>query len=82
MTTWSPVLQLPAIPTWPQSRLCRPIWLLWPIMTRLSIFVPSPIRVASNVARSIVQLAPISTSSPTSTRPVWGTLTCLPSTNR
>ena len=55
-------LAAPAMPTWPQSRLWRPIWLLWPIITRLSILVPSPIRVVSNVARSIVQLAPISTS--------------------
>jgi hypothetical protein len=32
--------------------------------------VPSPIRVVSNVARSMVQFEPISTSSPISTRPV------------
>ena len=28
------------MPTWLTSRLCRPIWQLWPISTRLSILVP------------------------------------------
>ena len=31
------------MPTCEQMRLCRPIWQLWAICTRLSIFVPSPI---------------------------------------
>ncbi len=51
-----------------------------PIWTRLSIFVPSPMTVSPRVARSIVALAPISTSSPTRTIPTWGTFRCaLPS---
>ena len=40
-----PVVVLPAIPTCEQMMLCFPIRQLWAIMTRLSIFVPSPITV-------------------------------------
>ena len=52
----------------------RPITTLWAICTRLSILVPSPITVSREAPRSIVVLAPISTSSWTITRPTCGTL--------
>ena len=42
--------------------------------TRLSSFTPSPITVASSAPRSTVVLAPISTSLPISSRPIWGNL--------
>ena len=45
----------------------------------LSIFVPESTRVAWKVPRSMVVQAPISTSSPISTEPSCGTLTCRPS---
>ena len=70
------------MPTWLTNRLCRPIWQLWPICTRLSILVPAPMRVGWNVPRSMVVPAPISTSSPISTQPNCGTLTCRPSCKR
>ena len=47
---------------------------LCPICTRLSIFVPGPITVSSTLPRSMVVLAPISTSSPMRQRPTWGIL--------
>ena len=50
------------MPTWLTNRLCLPIWQLWPICTRLSILVPSPMRVAWKVLRSMVVQAPISAS--------------------
>ena len=40
-----PVVVLPAIPTWAQSMLCRPIRQLWAIWQRLSILAPRPMRV-------------------------------------
>ena len=54
---------------------CRPIVQLWPICTRLSILVPSPITVSPLPPRSIAVLAPISTLSWMMTRPSCGTLT-------
>ena len=58
-----------------QMMQCRPIVQLWPICTRLSILVPSPITVSPLPPRSIVVLAPISTLSWMMTRPSCGTLT-------
>src|SRR5579875_3532844 len=57
----------------PMRQLC-PIW------TRLSIFVPLPIRVVPVWARSMHVFAPISTSSPTSTLPICGIFRNAPST--
>ena len=50
---------------------CRPMQQLWPICTRLSILVPSPMTVSLVAPRSMVELAPISTSSWMMTRRVW-----------
>ena len=61
-TTSFPSRVLPAMPAWPQRIQCRPTRTLCPTWTRLSILVPAPIRVSSRVARSMVVLAPISTS--------------------
>ena len=44
----------------------------WPICTRLSSFVPRPMRVSPRAARSIAVRAPISTSSSTTTIPTCG----------
>src|SRR5207245_129981 len=52
----------------------RPSTTLCPICTRLSIIEPAPITVSCPDPRSIVVLAPISTSSPITTRPSCGTL--------
>ena len=57
------------MPTWATMIVFAPTTVLWPICTRLSIFVPRPITVSPKVARSTVTLAPISTSSSTTTRP-------------
>ena len=46
---------------------------------RVAYFNPRPIRVAPNFARSIVEFAPISTSSSMTTAPICGILLCLPS---
>ena len=48
------------------------------IMMRLSSFTPSSITVSSSAPRSMVVFAPISTSSPTITLPICGTLTQAP----
>ena len=61
-TTKSPSSQLPAIPTWRRrSRNGGRCCMLWPIWTRLSILVPSPITVSPKAPRSMVVQAPIST---------------------
>src|SRR6266851_4957393 len=73
--TKSPNLVLPEIPTCPARTQPRPRTTLCPICTRLSIIVPGPITVSCPEPRSIVVLAPISTSSPMITRPSCGTLT-------
>ncbi len=57
------------MPTWATITQWRPITTLWAICTRLSILVPSPITVSRLAPRSIVLLAPISTSSWMMTRP-------------
>ena len=69
-----------------------PTWLIKQVVTAYVAVVadlhqvvdlgPCPMRVAWNVPRSMVVQAPISTSSPTSTRPSWGTLKWLPFWNR
>ena len=41
------------MPTWATIRQPLPIWTLCPICTRLSIFVPAPMRVSSKRARSM-----------------------------
>ena len=51
---------------------------LWAIMMRLSSFTPSSITVSPSAPRSIVVLAPISTSSPIVTLPTCGTFTQAP----
>ena len=55
---------------------CGPICTLWPTCTRLSIFVPRPMRVALNFARSMQTHEPISTSSSMTTVPICGTFAC------
>src|SRR5213075_1777193 len=60
------------------QRQCSPMLTLWAIWTRLSIFVPRPIEVGPSAPRSIVVLAPISTSSRTTTKPICGTLRWAP----
>lgn len=45
-------------------------------LNEVSIFVPSPMTVSPTLPRSIVLLAPISTSLPIVTRPSCGTFTC------
>src|SRR6185312_14596859 len=66
--TKSPSLVLPEMPTCPARIHPRPSTTLWPICTRLSIIVPGPITVSCPDPRSIVVLAPMSTSSPMITR--------------
>src|SRR5436853_628404 len=58
------------MPTWATRMQCFPIFAPWPIMTWSSIFVPSPTMVSPTEARSMVQPAPISTSSPMRTAPI------------
>jgi len=72
--TSSSTCVLPAIPACPAIRQRAPMRQLCPICTRLSIFVPGPITVSSTLPRSMVVLAPISTSSPMRQRPTWGIL--------
>ena len=62
------------MPVCAASTQWRPISTLCAIWTRLSILVPSPITVSRIAPRSIVVLAPISTSSWMMTRPTCGTL--------
>src|SRR5580698_7595094 len=59
----------PEIPVCAAMITFFPIRQLCPICTRLSIFVPRPIRVSPSAPRSIVVFAPISTSSSTHKRP-------------
>ncbi len=74
MQRW-PILVLPEMPTQPAITVCAPMCTLWPTCTWLSILTPSSITVSSMAPRSIVVLAPISTSSPSCTEPTCGTLT-------
>jgi hypothetical protein len=72
---------LPEIPTCATMMQWRPTITLCPICTRLSILLPSPMRVLSVVARSMVVFAPTSTSLPMITFPTCGTLWYEPSSN-
>src|SRR5579883_1747223 len=72
MRTRCPIRTLPATKTAAAMATSSPTWTLWRMWTKLSSFVPRPIRVAPSVARSTVELAPISTSSPITTVPTWG----------
>ena len=62
----------PEIPTCATTMQQRPRVTLWPICTRLSRREPAPITVSRDDPRSIVELAPTSTSSSRITRPSWG----------
>ncbi len=59
----SPISVEPARPVWPQIMLLAPSLEAWPTRTRSSILVPRPMRVSPTVARSMQELAWISTSS-------------------
>ena len=66
---------LPAMPACAAIMVPRPMRTLCAICTRLSMQQPWPITVSGPAPRSMVVLAPISTSSSMSTRPSWGTRT-------
>ena len=75
-----PMCEVPARPVCAQMRASSSTVHEWPIWTRLSIFVPRFIRVSPIEALSMAVLAPISTSSSRTTRPVCGILSqCLSS---
>ncbi len=76
MITLLPTRVLPAMPTCPANMQLLPMTQLWAMCTLSSNFVPEPTMVAEMVARSMVLLAPISTSSPMNTVPIWGILRC------
>ena len=63
----------PEMPTCATMTQHRPRITLWPICTRLSRRQPAPITVSCDDPRSIVVLAPTSTSSSRITLPSWGT---------
>ena len=70
------------MPAQPAIAVCSPMRTLWPIWIWLSSFTPSPITVSSIAPRSIVVLAPISTSLPMRTLPTCGTFNHSPSIGR
>ncbi len=70
-----PMSVLPDTPVQPAITVWAPTRTLWPSCTRLSIFTPSSMTVLPMAPRSIVELQPTSTSSPTTTAPTCGTLT-------
>ena len=86
MVTWSamptcparkqlcPTFEVPAMPVWAEETVFSPICTLWPIWIRLSSFTPRRMIVESVLARSMQVLAPISTSSSTTTLPSCGIL--------
>src|SRR6267378_3314230 len=74
----APMRVLPATAAHPAIAVCAPMRTLWPIWIWLSSLTPSSITVSSSAPRSIVVLAPISTSSPMTARPVCGILTQRP----
>ena len=73
-----PMRALPAMPTQPAIAVCAPMRQLWPIWIWLSSLTSSSITVSSMAPRSIVVLAPISTSAPITTRPICGILSQRP----
>ncbi len=74
-----PMVVLPAIPAQPAIAVWAPMRQLCPIWIWLSSLTSSSITVSPIAPRSIVVLAPISTSAPMIVRPSWGTLTQRPS---
>ena len=68
----SPTVVEPEMPTCETMKPLRPICTLCPICARLSILVPSPMRVTSSTARSMAALAPTSTALPMATLPTCG----------
>ncbi len=70
-----PIVTLPEMPTQPAMTVCSPMRQLCPTCTWLSILTPSSMTVSPIAPRSMVVLAPISTSSPITTEPTCGTLT-------
>ncbi len=78
----SPMIVLPEMPVQAAMTVCAPMRTLWPIWIRLSSLTPSSITVSSIAPRSMVVLAPISTSSPMRTAPTCGTLTQVPPVGR
>ncbi len=76
-----PIRVLPAMPTQPAIAVCAPIRQLCPIWIWLSSLTSSSITVSSIAPRSIVVLAPISTSAPITTRPICGILSQRPSSS-
>src|SRR3984885_9253871 len=77
-TTSFSITMLPESPVCAAITTFCPILQLWPMCTRLSIFVPRPMRVSSSAPRSIVVLAPISTSSSITNLPTWGNFSYRP----
>ena len=74
MVQCRPMSVLPAMPVQPAIAVCAPMRQLWPTWIWLSSFTPSSITVSSSAPRSMVVLAPISTSSPMRTAPICGIL--------
>src|SRR5262249_59235192 len=72
--TFLPISVDPARPTCAHSMEFSPVLQLWPTCTRLSSFVLWPIRVSPRLARSMQELAWISTSSSITTLPDCGIL--------
>ena len=79
MRTKRPTCVLPERPTWAARALPSPIEQPCAIITRLSILAPRRMTVAPTAARSTVVLAPISTSSSSTTVPAWTILRAVPS---
>ncbi len=77
--TLSPMTVLPAMPTCDASSVLSPTVTPWAICTRLSILAPARMRVSPTAGRSMVVLAPISTSSSITTGPVCGIFSWVPS---
>ncbi len=73
-TTPMPSLLDPETPDCATRRESGPTSTLWATMTRSSILTPRPMRVTPRAARSTQLLAPISTSSSTTTIPTCGNL--------
>ena len=72
------MVTLPEIPLQPAITVCSPTTQLWPIWIWLSSLQPSSITVSSSAPRSMVVLAPTSTSSPMRTAPTCGIFTQRP----
>src|SRR5271170_465164 len=77
-TTSFSITMLPESPVCAAITTFCPSRQLCPMCTRLSIFVPRPIRVSSSAPRSIVVFAPISTSSSITSLPTCGNFSYRP----